>query len=452
MSEGGEPDPGARFLRLLWCDSAGLRRCKVIPMAELESTIQKGLGLTKACMACQIWADTCAPGAGLGALGEVRLMPVGNPIQLPWHPQHAICLTSLHDPPGGQWSCCPRAALARTIKQAVDAHGLEFHVGFETELHLSRRQVADAQRSGPDSCTAVDNSLYADSLALDAMSPVLDTMAESLERMGIGLVQFHAESGSGQFEVVTQHASPLIAADQLLLTREALTQVAARKGFRASLHPKPHAAGAGSGCHCHISLRHQGEDGESEAMHKGALGLTDWSRAFFAGMLAHLPGLMVFTMPSYHSYLRMQPGAWSGAYRVWGEQNKEAPLRLCTLEGFPEMTNMELKSMDSTTNPYIALAAVITAGLLGITKQMDLPHPYQEDPSHLSPDDAAAAGLEALPNSLAAALEALDHDKDLLEALEQTVGAELLQAFLGVRKAEAKHFDSEADAILYQRY
>ena len=84
---------------------------------------------------------------------------------------------------------------------------------------------------------------------------VLDAMAESLEKMGIGLVQFHAESGPGQFEVGTQHARPLEAADQLLLTREAVTQVAGRSGLRASLHPKPHAEGAGSGCHCHISLR-----------------------------------------------------------------------------------------------------------------------------------------------------------------------------------------------------
>ncbi|KAK9865024.1 hypothetical protein WJX84_002089 [Apatococcus fuscideae] len=426
-----EPSADVRFVRLVWCDSVGLRR--TVPFACLDVTKQRGLGLTRSCMAMQIWADACAAHTGLDAVGEVRLMPAGDPIRLPWHPQHAICLTDMHDPPGTPWSCCPRSALARTIAKARAQEGLDLQAGFETEFNLGK--PAPAAKQLEQIHIPVDASLFCDSAAFDAMAPVLDSIADSLERMGVGLVQMHAESGCGQFEVATQHSSPLEAADQLLLTREAVTCVAARAGFEASLHPMPDPAAAGNSCHCHLSL--QQEDGRS-LMDDGTSQLGARAAAFFAGVLAHLPSLMVFTMPCIHSYRRMRPGAWAGAYRIWGAQNKEAPLRLCFLRGFAEMTNMELKSMDSTSNPYIALAAIITAGLLGMEKGLELPAAFNTDPSSLSSEEIEAAGLEALPTTLAEALQALNHDSDFLRALRATMGPELLMAFIRVKVAEAK--------------
>lgn len=275
-------------------------------------------------------------------------------------------------------------------------------------------------------------SAYCSTSAVDGVADVLDEIVETLVAMGIEVEQVHAEASPGQFEVVTTHGPALQAADRLLLTREAVHAVAARHGLLACFLPKPLPHAPGNGCHLNMSLWEGGVNllGGGEVC-----GEAVW-QAFFAGVLHYLPALLAVTTPSVNSFERLKPRCWSGGgYRCWGIDNKEAPLRgaapvqpptasasslslspshsasSVTSVNLPSRfstgrpTYFELKAMDATANPHLAIAAIIAAGLLGVDGAMALPSPLQTDPADLSPQQRAAAGVTPLPGSAAAAAE-----------------------------------------------
>jgi glutamine synthetase len=217
----------------------------------------------------------------------------------------------------------------------------------------------------------------------------------------------------------------------------------------ASFLPKVFADTAGSGLHLHLSLWRG--DNNLVPEHGGRWDLSAAARAFMAGILAHLPALMAVTTPSPNSYRRLKPHFWSGAFRCWGLDNREAALRVPTSPDGPP-TNFELKTCDGSANPYLALGAVLAAGLDGVRRQIDLPEPVSSDPGNLSEAERQQRGIDALPANLGEALEHFAGDALLTAAL----GPELARAFLAVRWAEwqALKDSSLADevSLLLQRY
>ena len=266
----------------------------------------------------------------------------------------------------------------------------------------------------------------------------------------------HPESGPGQFEIVTLHEPAMQAADSLIYRKETISAVARRHSLVASFMPKPFADQAGSGTHCHVSLL--AEDGRN-AMADGEqpFSLSAIGEAFAAGILEHLPAVMAFTAAHPNSYRRIAPGTWSGAYRCWGVNNKECPLRLVGLPGRPESVNFEVKTVDGTANPHLALAALITAGVLGIRGGSVLPGPVQVDPARLSDQEREDAGCERLPCTLAEALDCLEQDALFGDAFDEIVGGTALrQAYVAVKRLEAEFFENttldEELVLLHDRF
>ena len=167
------------------------------------------------------------------------------------------------------------------------------------------------------------------------------------------------------------------------------------------------------------------------------------TECFAAGVLHHLPGLMALTTPSPASFERIRDGCWAGAWRCWGPNNREAPVRI--VRG-----RVELKACDGTSNPFLALAAVITAGTLGIERGLSLPAPFLHDPAR----SQGAGAAERLPGSAEEAWQALEGGAygDLREAL----GGDLLRVLGAVRRAEARHWAAlapeAARALCCERY
>ncbi|EIE21810.1 glutamine synthetase/guanido kinase, partial [Coccomyxa subellipsoidea C-169] len=343
--------------------------------------------------------DTPAEDSGFGPVGEVRLLPAKDaPIRpLPWRPTHALAICELHNRPGDPWECCPRAALKSILATAQREHGLTFRIGYESEFTLLHQPPPGDTRLPPP----FDRSVYCQTSAFDAAAPGMTNLqllhkpkllinfssqpsyamhiVEALEELGMPVEQLHAEAAHGQFEVVTTHDDALQAADGVLLAREAITSVAAKHGLVASFLPKLNAMQAGSGQHLHISLWKDGRN-LVEGFETGAGSMAE---AFLAGILSHLPALQAFTVPSPNSYERLKPGCWSGAFQVWGVNNKEAPIRLCTLAD-GSSRDFEFKALDATANPHMALAAIMVAGLQGVKEKAILPPPLQIDPGTLS--------------------------------------------------------------------
>jgi glutamine synthetase len=224
--------------------------------------------------------------------------------------------------------------------------------------------------------------------------------------------------------------------------------VAFRRGLWASLAPKPIPDQAGNGAHLHISLTDLAPDGRpgEQAVFYDAddpYQLSATGYHFIGGLLAHLPALVALTCASVNSYRRLAPQMWASAYTCYGMDNREAAIRVCSpLRGDPESSvNLELKPSDASANPYLALGAVIYAGLDGIRGKLDPGEAVNVDPATLSDAERSAGGTHRLPASLNAALDALTADELMMDVL----GPLRSTAYLAVKRSEAAHFAHSTD-------
>jgi glutamine synthetase len=162
--------------------------------------------------------------------------------------------------------------------------------------------------------------------------------------------------------------------------------------------------------------------------------LSSQARSFVAGVLEHLAGLCGLTAPSFNSYRRIVPQSWAGAFTCWGHDNREAPLRVPSVFSGREetTTNVELKAADGTCNPYLALGGLIAAGLDGLERGLDPPEPVEVDPAVIADEERARRGIRRLPATQEEALNALEADEVLMDALPEA----LARSYLAVRRSE----------------
>ncbi|HEY9762913.1 MAG TPA: glutamine synthetase family protein [Trichocoleus sp.] len=428
-----------RFLRVVWCDNANVIRSKAIHRNALPQRMSEGVGLSAAQQAIPVMADAVAPGSGLGPVGEVWLVPDSATLQrLPYAPGHARVMGDMVKD-GQPWPYCARQFLKRMIAQAADL-GLEIMAAFEPEFYLLRVEHGQI--------LPADETVFAASLSMDLQHRVIDAIADALTAQGLFIEQYYPESGPGQQELSVRYTHALGAADQHVIYRETVKAVARQHSLVASFVPKIFEQAAGSGNHLHLSLWREGEN----ITGNGKGDLSETARAFAAGLLEHLPALMALTTPSTNSYRRLQPHCWSGAFRTWGFDNREAAIRIPGNPSLPSPTHLELKTVDGAANPYLALGGAIAAGLDGIQQQLSLPDPIGIDPGTLSAAERIARHIDRLPVDLKTAIEHLQKNSPLTEAL----GQPLAQACLAVRQAEwdTMHTLSlEAEAkLLLERY
>ncbi len=413
---------GIRYVRFIWCDNAGLIRAKAVHTALLDDYLKgDGVGIAAAQQALPAMYDALAPGSGLTPAGEVHMRADWTTFSpLPYAPGHARVLTDIYDG-DAPWAHCPRTFLRRVLARAAE-RGLRFAAAFENEFYL-------LQPEG-ESPTPVDPTVFAQTYALDSAVSVLNEITAALEGQGILPEMLYAESGPGQFEMPIRYADALSAADQQVVFRETVRAVARQHGLLATFVPKLFEDKAGNGAHLHISLWAGERNLVADPERPDALSAQ--ARAFVGGVLHHLPALMALTVPSPNSYRRIRPRFWSGAFTCWGYGNREAAVRVPQPSPGRPITNLELKTVDPTCNPYLALGAVIAAGLDGLEKELSPGDPVPVDPADLSDAEREARGIRRLPTTLGEAIQALEQDEVLLEAL----GTELARSFLAVRRAE----------------
>ncbi len=431
---------GIRFVRVLWCDNANIIRAKAIHIGALPHHLEHGVGISAAQQALPALYDAVVPGSGLGPVGEIRLLPDWSSLMpLPYAPGHARVLGDMVKD-GLPWPLCPRNFLRRMVAEAA-SEGLAVMAAFENEFYLLRPSA--------DGVVPADHTVFAATLAMDQNQAVIDEIAVALLAQGLAVEQYYPESGPGQHEISIHYTQAQQAADQQIVFRETVRGVALRHGLRASFLPKIFADQAGSGCHLHLSLW---RDGQNLVPELGGLGgLSGVARAFIAGILAHLSALMALTTPSANSYRRIRPQAWSGAFRAWGLDNREAAVRVPSNPAGPP-TNFELKTVDASANPYLALGAVIAAGLDGVRRGLEPGEPLAVDPGTLPEAERQARGIDPLPVSLGEAIEHFSCDSLLFDVL----GPELAQAYLAVRMAEweaMKELELDQEVkLLLERY
>ncbi|HLH24461.1 MAG TPA: glutamine synthetase family protein [Chloroflexota bacterium] len=430
------------LVRFLYCDNGSIIRGKSSHRAGLAERLRSGIGLTVAMQAMNA-LDQLQSVEGLGPVGEIRLVPdLDTFTVLPYAARQALAFVDMQTLDGAPWSACPRGFLRRAIA-AARAAGFSVQAAFEPEWSLATR--AD------DRYVPYDQSLCFSTLGMLTAAPVIGDVVDALVAQGLEVEQYYPELGHGQQELSIHHADALRAADNQLRYRETVRAVAWRHGLYASLAPKPWPDQAGNGAHLHWSL--WDPDGARNLLHDPAqpFGLSALGRQFVAGVLDHLPGLVALTCPSFNSYHRLQPRSWSSAFTCYGPDNREAAVRLVSTYRGAEMasTNLELKPCDNSCNPYLALGGLIVAGLDGVQRgaTLDEGRLALVDPALLSDDERAARGIRRLPASLGEALDALEADAVLMEAL----GDLLRRSYLAVRRSEWEAFSRE-DAAFEQQH
>src|SRR5215469_2632199 len=428
------------LVRFLYADHGGVVRGKSVATQFLPERMASGIGHTVAMMAMSM-LDTLQPVEGMGPVGEVRIKPdPATFVELPYAPGAGAMLADLVRPDGEPWEACARTFLKQAIAKLA-AEGYAMSAAFEPEFTVGYRQ-GDAG-GGPDRLAPVDDSLCYSVTGFHQGHDFIIELVRAMNAQGLRVEHYYPELGHGQHEVSIKHAPALRAADNHILYRETVRGVAFRRGMWASLAPKPIADQAGNGTHLHASLISLNTGEQVFADPADRYGLSQTGYHFIGGLLAHLPALVALTCGSVNSYRRLQPQFWSSAYTVYGMDNREAAVRICSsLRGDDDSSvNLELKPSDSSANPYLALGAFIHAGLDGVRRQIDPGEAVNVDPATLSRHEREEVGAIRLPQTLIEALHALAADPLLIDAL----GPLRSSAYLAVKGAEAAAF-AEHDA------
>eukprot|EP00250_Pteridium_aquilinum_P008963 c18342_g1_i1 orf=64-2613(+) len=435
-----------QLVRLLWADTSGQRRCRVVPKERFERvTKHHGVGLTRCCMGMSSLADCPAEGCGLNAVGEIRLLPdVTSKWVIPWSTEEELVLVDMHVTPGIPWEYCPRSTLKRLCGILQEEFGLVMKAGFESEFYILKPD----SEANKQKWIGLDTNPYCSSTSFDGVSSMLFEVLKALSSMGVNVEQLHAEAGAGQFEIALHYEPCLKAADDVLVLRETVKALIQKHGLLATFLPKFFPDDIGSGSHVHMSLW-QGAKNifMADSSHDSQFGMSQIGKEFMAGVFHHLPSILAFTAPLPNSYERIQPNTWSGAYQCWGQENREAPLRTSCPPGTHHevVSNFELKSFDGCANPHLGLAAIMAAGIDGLRKHSELPEPIDDDPSSLS-----EGVVPRLPSSLDQSVTALQHN----EVLKELLGLDLVKCIIAVRQSEIKFYNKQKDCstMLAVRY
>jgi glutamine synthetase len=422
-------DRGIRLVRFLYCDNGGVIRGKLAHVERLADRIRSGIGLTVAMQAMNS-LDQLQPVEGMGPVGGIRLVPdTSTFVVLPYAPRSAAMLVDHVRLDGEPYEAGPRPFLARMVDRLAE-RGMVLSCAVENEFSL-------ATRADDGSFVPIDASLCFSTDGMTASAEVIDAIVAALDAQGIQVEQYYPELGHGQQELSVVPQPAVNAADTQILVRETIRGVSASYGLVASLAPKPWPDQAGNGAHVHFSLWDAaGPGGGTNVLYEpgGRFGLSRVAETFIAGVLAHLPGLLGLTAPSFNSYRRLQPHFWSSAYVCWGPDNREASIRVpSTFWGLEAAsTNLELKPIDTSCNPYLALGGLIAAGLDGLERKLAPPEPVLVDPANLSDGDREEIGALRYPTSLDQALDELAGDDVLVGAM----GDLLATSYLAVRRSE----------------
>jgi len=417
-------DAGVRGLTIAWVDNNGITRSRTVPISRLTEVAHTGVGITTLFAVFDSHDAITFDHEGLStASGDVRLLPVVERItRLAGQPSFAWAPGRQRAGDGGPWPYDQRTVLEAQVQRAASL-GLGVRFGYELEFFVGRGiDVIEPAHHGP---------AYS-AQALLEIDEFAATLLADLEANGLQVGQLHAEYGLAQVEVSLAATDPLSAADGQVLARQTIRAAARRHGLRVSFAPLVSAEGVGNGCHIHSSVWR----GEQNLLDGGRDGPADGAGAsYVAGLLRDLPAVVGLTAPSVPSLTRLRPGYFASAYAFWGVENREAALRYVPSSALlgAGNANVELKPSDASGNPYLALAALIAAGLAGIEERLTLPAPIAEDPGGWSDADRQRAGVIRLPSTPAEQQQALASNA----RVRATLGDELLGAFIAVRRADA---------------
>jgi glutamine synthetase len=404
-------------VRVIYCDVHGIARGKDVPIGEFDRAAAHGLAFCAAIMGTDL-RHTPVVGGEAGYPDLIAKPDLSTLTLVPWEPGVACCIADIHPAVNDHVPADPRGAVRRAAA-AFEALGYSPAVGPELEFFLCVRDESAA--NGVRRYVDTPSMIYTVGPQADPKG-VVRQMTEALSRLGMHTCASSHEFMNSQYEINLRQAPALTAADRAFRLKAAVKDLAAMHGLIATFMGKPFNDQGGSGFHIHVSLDR--EDDNAFADRDDPDGVSDVLRHFCAGVLAHAPALTALLNPTINAYRRLAPDSLAPTHANWGWDNRTSFIRIPAERG--RSSRVEVRAGDAGANPYLAVAAVLFAGLHGVREQLPLGAPVAGDAS------TRDAPGEPLPASLEAALGALEADALLRDSL----GAHIVDTFLAVKRFE----------------
>jgi glutamine synthetase len=432
-----------RYISLQFSDIVGSVKSVQVPMHQLEEAVEHGK-----------WFDgSSIEGFTRIAESDMFLKPdLSTFSPIPWEPGlapdgsklatgSARVICDVFDPNGEPFPGDPRGVLKRQVERAKQL-GFTFNTGPELEFFLLRRDNGSVEPLTHDAAGYFD-------LSEDLGTEVRKEMMNSLEEYGIKVETAHHEVATGQHEIDFQYADALRTADNAVTFKTTLKAIAASRGLYATFMPKPFFGINGSGMHCHMSLWDDKKGRNAFADPKDPYGLSELARSYIAGILEHARGMIAVLAPLVNSYKRLVPGFEAPVYIGWARINRSALIRIPQISaGQVNSTRIELRCPDPSSNPYLAFAAMLAAGLDGVERKLSPPEPVEENLYHFDTAKLSSRGIRQLPGTLREAIDELSADAVISDAL----GEHILERFIEAKNEEWDEYRMQVSAWEVDRY
>lgn len=323
-------------------------------------------------------------------------------------------MCDVYDAQGKLFHSDPRNVLRRNVEYAK-SQGYDYFVGPELEYFYFKDNTATV---------GLDKAGYFDQISLEAGTILRERTVEALEKLGYSVERGHHEVAPSQQEINMKYSDSLSMGDIVMTYKYVVKEIARAHGAYATFMPKPIFGQNGSGMHVHQSLWKNG----SNVFHddKDEYGLSPIAKSYVAGILKHMPEIVLVTNQYVNSYKRLVPGYEAPAYLAWGRRNRSALVRIPLTRGEPNATRIELRCPDPAANPYLTFAVMLRAGLEGVEANYPLGPATEHDIFEMSDEAMTQAGITALPGSLKEAIDLAKGSTLLKTALGEEVHAKLI--------------------------
>lgn len=427
-------DNDVRFLRLAFTDINGTSKAVEVPTSQLDKVLTNDIRFD-----------------GSSIDGFVRLEESDMVLYpdfstwavLPWGDEkegkigRLVC--SVHKTNGEPFEGDPRNNLKRVLKEMNDMGFTDFDIGFEAEFHLFK-----LGEDGNWTTEVPDHASYFDMTSDDEGARCRRDIVETLESIGFEVEAAHHEVGDGQQEIDFRFDDALTTADRVQTFKMVVREVARKHGLYATFMAKPVEGQAGNGMHTNMSLF---KDGKNVFYDKdGEFHLSDTALYFLNGILEHARAITAIGNPTVNSYKRLIPGFEAPVYISWASKNRSPLVRIPDAEEIN--TRLEMRSADPTANPYLLLAACLSAGLNGIKEAKKPMAPITSNVFEMSEEERAERGIKPLPSTLHNAVKAFKADPLIQKAL----GEHLTQSFIDSKNLEWSKYNQSVSDWERDRY
>ncbi len=421
-----------KFVRLQFVDINGTVKNMAVPSKNVEGIMEDGI----------MFDGSSVNGYGRIHESDMMLKPDLSTFSiLPWstgskHTGRIIC--DVYEKDGKTpFAGDPRFVLKRSIAYMKDILGKDmvFNVGPELEFYLLKKTESGL--------VPHDTGGYFDYSPLDLAEDIRKDSALAMMEMGIDFEIEHHEVGAGQHEIDFKFGDALSAADQVITYKIIVKMISGMYDTVATFMPKPYSGKPGSGMHTNQSI-YDTRNGKNIFSENGELSET--ALHYIGGLLKHAKAITAISNPTVNSYKRLVPGYEAPVYVSWGRGNRSSLVRIPSAN--KRTRRVELRSPDSSCNPYLAFAVMLSAGIDGIRNKIDPGTPVDENIYTFNKERRAAEGMESLPGDLRDALSALKADEGMQKALGETA----YKAFMRAKRIEWKEYTTSVSQWEFERF